>query len=104
MGGSFQLGVDLVPKQHSSAGKSSLGSLSKSGNRDLRTLLIHGARAVMRYGINRTDAMGDWLRSIIGRRGRAKAIVAMANKLGRIAWRVLATDSSCDIHKAFKAV
>lgn len=103
-GRQFSAWCGLVPKQHSSGGKSSLGHLSKSGNRDLRTLIIHGARAVMRCGINRTDVMGDWLRSIIGRRGRAKAIVALANKLGRIAWRVLATDSSYDIHKAFKAV
>lgn len=103
-GRQFSAWCGLVPKQNSTGGKSSLGSLSKNGNRELRALLIHGARAVVRCGANKTDAMGAWLRGLIARRGKAKAIVALANKLGRVAWHILAKNSEYDINQAFKPV
>ncbi|MGY5744548.1 IS110 family RNA-guided transposase, partial [Vibrio cincinnatiensis] len=103
-GRQFSAWCGLVPKQNSTGGKSSLGSLSKNGNRELRSLLIHGARAVVRYGANKTDAMGAWLRGLIARRGKAKAIVALANKLGRVAWHILAKNSEYDLNQAFKPV
>lgn len=99
---SFSAWCGLVPKQNSTGGKNSLGALSKSGNRDLRTLLIHGARAVLRCRTSSMDPMGTWLRGLIERRGKAKAIVALANKLGRIVWRVLTTDCEYDVNRAFK--
>lgn len=80
-GRQFSAWCGLVPKQNSTGGKNSLGSLSKSGNRDLRTLLIHGARAVLRCKTSSMDPMGVWLRGLIERRGKAKAIVALVNKL-----------------------
>ncbi|MDS1791999.1 IS110 family transposase [Vibrio parahaemolyticus] len=101
-GRQFSAWCGLVPKQNSTGGKSSLGALSKNGNRDLRTLLIHGARAVVRCRTSSMDPMGAWLRSLIARRGKAKAIVALANKLGRVVWRVLATGCEYDINCAFK--
>ncbi|MCX9564229.1 IS110 family transposase, partial [Vibrio cholerae] len=101
-GRQFSAWCGLVPKQNSTGGKSSLGALSKNGNRELRALLIHGARAVVRCGVNKTDAMGDWLRGLIARRGKAKAIVALANKLGRVAWHILAKHNEYDINRAFK--
>ncbi|WP_104040370.1 IS110 family transposase [Vibrio hyugaensis] len=101
-GRQFSAWCGLVPKQNSSGGKSSLGALSKNGNRDLRTLLIHGARAVVRCRTNSKDPMGAWLRNLVTRRGKAKAIVALANKLGRVVWRVLSTDCEYDINRAFK--
>ncbi|MEF1301478.1 IS110 family transposase, partial [Vibrio owensii] len=70
----------------------------------LRALLIHGARAVARCGANKADSMGTWLRGLIARRGKAKAIVALANKLGRVAWRILVKNSEYDINQAFKPV
>lgn len=48
--------------------------------------------------------MGAWLRELIKRRGKAKAIVALANKLGRIVWRVLTTDCEYDVNRAFKSM
>ncbi|MDC9616408.1 transposase, partial [Xenorhabdus khoisanae] len=55
----------LVPRQHSSGGKSRLSSLSKHGNRHLRTLIIHGAHAVMRCVQKRHDRLGEWLKTLI---------------------------------------
>lgn len=100
----FSAWCGLVPKQNSTGGKSSLGSLSKNGNRELGALLIHGARAAVRFGASKADAMGSWLRGLIARRGKAKAIVALANKLGRVAWHILAKNSEYDINQAFKSV
>ncbi|EDH6598893.1 IS110 family transposase, partial [Salmonella enterica subsp. enterica serovar Goverdhan] len=48
------------PRQHSSGGKSSLSSMTKNGNRGLRTLIIHGARSVMHWSHKRDDALGIW--------------------------------------------
>ncbi|HAS6163784.1 TPA: IS110 family transposase [Vibrio vulnificus] len=103
-GRQFSAWCGLVPKQNSTGGKSSLGAISKNGNRDLRTLFIHGARAVVRCGTDKENAMGYWLRGLIARRGKAKTIVALANKLGRIAWHVLAKNTEYDINQAFNPV
>ncbi|MFA0415182.1 IS110 family transposase [Vibrio renipiscarius] len=103
-GRQFSAWCGLVPKQNSTGGKSSLGAISKNGNRDLRTLFIHGARAVVRCGADKENAMGYWLRGIIARRGKAKTIVALANKLGRIAWHVLGKNTEYDIDQAFNPV
>jgi transposase len=93
--------LGLVPRQHSSGGKLVLGSITKHGNNDLRVLLVHGARAVVRFVQRRSDPLGDWLRGLIARRGRHRAIVALANKLVRIAWSVLATRKRFDVALAF---
>ncbi|MEQ1965157.1 IS110 family transposase, partial [Xenorhabdus khoisanae] len=91
----------LVPRQHSSGGKSRLSSLSKHGNRHLRTLIIHGARAVMRCAQKRDDCLGEWLRALIARCGFLKATVALANKLTRIIWRILKDNVDFNMKKAF---
>lgn len=78
-----------MPRQHSSGGKTVLQGITKNGNRELRTLLIHGARAVLRFAEKRSDHLGQWLRNLIPRRGKHKAVVALANKLARIAWKVV---------------
>lgn len=93
----------LVPRQFSSGGKSSLGSITKHGNRELRTLLIHGARTVSKYIEKRDDAMGRWLRALIARRGKKKAIVALANKLARVAWRIVRGEEKFDVRLAYQA-
>ena len=85
--------LGLVPRQHSSGGKSLLLGISKRGDCYLRTLLIHGARAVLRCVPGRsTSAGGDWLQSVISRRGRNVAAVALANKNARVIWALLAHD------------
>ena len=81
--------VGLVPRQHSSGGKSVPGGISKRGDRYLRTLLIHGARAALRASIKKSDPRSRWVQQRAARRGRNVAIVALANKNVRIAWALL---------------
>ena len=80
--------LGLVPRQHSSGGKPTLLGISKRGDVYLRTLLIHGARAVTRVpaGKARTDA---WLKRLLDRRHKNVAAVALANKNARTAWALL---------------
>ena len=80
--------LGLVPRQHSSGGKAVLLGISKRGDTYLRTLLIHGARAVMshREHIAKSDS---WLRRLIERRNLNVAAVALANKNARIVWAIL---------------
>ncbi|MEQ4680953.1 IS110 family transposase [Providencia rettgeri] len=91
----------LVPRQHSSGGKNSLSAMTKNGNRDLRTLIIHGARSVMHWAHKRDDALEMWLKRLIERRGKMKATVALANKMTRIVWRLLTESTSFNIDRAF---
>lgn len=81
--------LGLVPRQHSTGGKTNLQGISKRGDTYLRTLLIHGARAVIRHAERKPDAQG-WLHKLIGRRNKNVAAVALANKNARIAWALLA--------------
>lgn len=86
----FSAWLGLVPGQHSTGGKPVLLGISKRGNRYLRTLLIHGARAVLRYSAEKTDRFSRWAQSLLERRGHNRACVAVANKLARIAWVIMA--------------
>lgn len=81
--------LGLVPKQHSSGGKTNLQGISKRGDKYLRMLLIHGARAVIRQFERKADKQG-WLAKLLGRRNKNVAAVALANKNVRIAWALLA--------------
>ena len=81
--------VGLVPRQHSSGGKDQLGRITKRGDTYLRTLLIHGARAVVNACQNKTDRKSKWLQGLITRRNKNIATVALANKNARIIWAVL---------------
>jgi transposase len=85
-GRQFAAWLGLVPRQNSSGGKTVLLGISKRGNRYLRGLLIHGARAVLRYAPNKTDQQSRWLMALENRRGKNIAVVAMANKTARILW------------------
>ena len=81
--------VGLVPKQHSSGGKTVLLGISKRGDRYLRCLLVHGARAVLRRAPGKDDRLSRWVMKVQAERGTRKAIVALANKMARIGWAVL---------------
>ena len=81
--------IGLVPRQHSSGGKERLGHISKRGDSYLRTLIIHGARAVLRFSAGKTDRRSLWLQSVAERRNNNIAVVALANKNIRIAWAIL---------------
>ena len=82
--------LGLVPRQDSSGGKTKLLGISKHGDVYLRTLLIHGARAVLRHLKHRAHRTDVWLRRLLARRNNNVAAVALANKNVRIAWALLA--------------
>lgn len=81
--------VGLTPKQHSTGGKATLRGISKRGDPYLRKLLIHGARSVLHYSNKKKDRVSLWLQELQNRRGKHKAMVALANKTARIVWAVL---------------
>jgi transposase len=84
--------IGLVPKQHSSGGKPTLLGISKRGDTYLRTLLIHGARAVIRVTERKVNQTDRWLQDLVQRRNKNIAAVALANKNARIVWALLAHD------------
>ena len=85
--------LGLVPRQYSSGGKSHLKGISKRGDTYLRTLLIHGARTVLRYAVGKTDVQSRWLQDLIARRGYNRAAVALANKNARVIQALLSSDT-----------
>jgi transposase len=90
-GREFAAWMGLVPKQYSTGGKAKLAGISKRGNCYLRKILIHGARAVVLRSKRDRIAMGGWMNTLEARASRNVLIVAMANKLARIAWAVLSS-------------
>jgi transposase len=89
-GRQFAAWLGLGPKQHCTGGKPRLGRITKHGNVELRTLLIHGARAVLQLSANRRDRKSRWVEAVRGRRGGNIAAVALAAKHARILWALLA--------------
>jgi transposase len=83
--------VGLVPRQFSSGDRKVLMGISKRGNQHLRSLLVHGARAVVRTAPNKIDLNNQWVNQLRERRGFNRATVAVANKNARIIWAVLRT-------------
>lgn len=79
----------LVPRQHSTGGKAVLLGISKRGDKYIRTLLIHGARAVIYHLGSKDDKRSCWLRRLVQRRGVNRATVALANKNARVIWALL---------------
>lgn len=82
--------LGLVPRQHSSGGKDTLLGISKRGDRYLRSLLVHGARAVVSRAEKKQDRLSQWINRIRAERGFNKATVALANKMARMGWAILA--------------
>jgi transposase len=82
--------LGLVPRQNSSGGKQRLGGISKQGDRYLRRLLVVGARTVIRYARSQAPVGVPWIVALLGRRPALVAAVALANKMARIAWAILA--------------
>jgi transposase len=90
-GRDFAAWVGIVPRQYSTGGKQKLFGISKRGNVYLRRMLIHGARAVLLRVKYDTGGFGQWVHQLAQRAPRNKVIVAIANKLARIAWAVLSS-------------
>jgi len=92
---SFRKGRDLaawlglVPRQHSTGGKTRLLGISKLGNEYLRRMMLHGARSVVMQMERMPSALGEWLTGLAPRRHRNVTVVALANKMARIAWAIL---------------
>ena len=81
--------LGLTPKQHSSGGKDRLLGITKRGDTYLRTILIHGARSMIRTAKHKEDRLSQWVTSLAIRRHPNVAAVALANKTARIAWAML---------------
>ena len=90
-GRDFAAWLGVVPRQYSTGGKQKLFGISKRGNIYLRRMLIHGARAVLFRIKYDTAGLGHWVHRLSQRAPRNKVIVAIANKLARIAWAVLSS-------------
>ena len=87
--------VGLVPRQHSSGERTVLLGISKRGSQHLRSLLVHGARTVVRTAATKTDPFNAWVNQLHERRGFNRATVAVANKNARIIWAVLRSGEIC---------
>lgn len=82
----FAAWLGLVPRQHSTGGKQVLGRTSKMGQRDIRRLLIIGEMSVIRWATRKGTTPGSWLHSILQRKPRKVAAIALANKMARTLW------------------
>lgn len=92
--------LGLVPRQYSTGGKTILGSISKRGDRYLRTNLIHGARSVISNVEGKTDARSRWIQQLKARVGMNKACVALANKNARILWALMTSGDGYRLSEA----
>ena len=95
-GAQFGAWLGLTPRQNSSGGKSSLGSITKRGDQYLRTLLIQGAKSVVFSKKQSTDPIDRWVQSLRERSGWQKAAVALANKNARILWAIMVKQERFD--------
>ena len=86
----FSAWIGLVPKQHSSGGREKLGGISKQGDRYLRGLFTAGALAVIRYAKIHGAKHRPWLTALLARRPTKVAAIALANKIARMAWAMMA--------------
>src|SRR5437764_3563537 len=91
-GRDFAAWIGLVPRQHSTGGKQKLLGISKRGNPYLRMLFVQGARAVLQKRSHQPSGLSRWLERLTSCKHGNVAVVALANKLARMAWAVLARD------------
>ena len=85
----FAAWLGLVPRQHSTGGKTRLGRITKAGNREIRRLLVLGATSMVHRAPGWNSAAGAWTRGVLERRPVRLVTVALANKMARIAWAVM---------------
>ena len=99
-GRQFAAWLGLVPRQYTTGGHVRLGRITKRGDVYLRTLLIHGTRAVLSSSADKPDRLSRWAEGVRGRRGTRKAAVALAAKNARIAWVLLARGEDYQLRRA----
>jgi len=92
--------IGLVPRQYSTGGKNKLLGISKRGNKTLRELLIHGARAMLSRPKSAENAFGKWITELRARKPFNVALVALANKLARIIWSVMSRQEPFKVAQA----
>jgi error-prone DNA polymerase len=85
----FAAWLGLVPRQHSTGGKTRLGRITKAGDREIRTLLVLGATSMVHRAAQWNSAAGAWTRGLLERRPVRLVTVALANKMARIAWALM---------------
>ena len=90
----------LVPRQHTTGGRPQLLGITKRGDKELRCLLIHGARSVVIHAHKKDDALSRWVCQVKARRGIHKATVALANKMARMAWALSVQETDYAVRKA----
>jgi transposase len=91
--------LGLAPRQATTGGRPRLLGISRRGDGYIRKMLIHGARAALPGLAARENAMGRWLRGLLERTHKNRAVVALAHKLARIAWAVLARGEAFDLEQ-----
>ena len=89
-GRDFAAWLGLVPRQASTGGKQKLGKTSKMGQRDIRRLLIIGAMSVVQWRGREGGRPGSWLHRMLARKPRMLVAIALANKMARVIWAMLA--------------
>ncbi|QRE76648.1 IS110 family transposase [Methylobacterium aquaticum] len=95
-GRDFAAWLGLTPKDHSTAGRQRLGGITRAGDEQLRSVLVAGAMAVLRHHKPGSGGLKGWLTGLLARKPMKVAAVALANKLARIAWRLLVSGGSYD--------
>lgn len=93
-GRDFAAWLGLVPRQHSTGGKQTLGKISKMGQRDIRRLLIIGAMAVVRSAVRRGAPEDSWLARMLSKKPRLLVAIALANKMARGIWAMMTKDET----------
>ena len=92
-GRQFAAWIGLTPKDHSTAGKVRLGVITRAGDEGLRSVLVVGATAVIQH-VRRGGRASPWLAALLKRKSPKLAAVALANKMARIAWKLMVTGES----------
>jgi transposase len=92
--------LGLTPRQNSSGGKERLGRITKMGDGYLRTLLVIGATAVIRFAKEEGSTKTEWIRKLLAKKSARVVAVALANKMARIAWAVMTKKESYRVFRA----